>query len=138
MRMESRNTPGRSIRSRRGSALVAVMVLIFIASMIVAGFVLLTGRDSDLTVRRVETIQAFYAAEAGMNMAIREVANNTDEDGDGAIGTISDDGTDANDPSVSDGQVIVTSTTANGVTTLVSKGRSGESRRQVEADLLPN
>ena len=31
------------------------------------------GRDHDLTVKRMDTLRAFYAAEAGMNIAIREL-----------------------------------------------------------------
>ena len=34
-------------------------------------------------------MQAFYAAEAGMNMAIREMMVGRDEDGDGVIGAVS-------------------------------------------------
>ncbi len=58
------------------------------------------SRTRSAEIKCVETTQGFYAAEAGMNMAInsREMMNNTDEDGDGAIGTISDDAVPASDP----------------------------------------
>ena len=70
-----------------------------------------------------------------MNMAIREMMNDADEDGDGAIGTISDDGNAATDPTFGQAQVLVTSAVAGPQTTLTSQGRAGEARRNVEAVL---
>ena len=54
------------------------------------------SRTGSAEIKRVETTQGFYTAEAGMNMAIREMMNSTDEDGDGAVDTISDEATPAN------------------------------------------
>ncbi len=121
----------------RGAAAIATVVLLLILDLILIRIVIGGARDHDLTVRRVETIQAFYAAEAGMNMAIREQMNNTDEDGDGTVGTISDDGNPANDPTFGQAQVLVTSAVAGPQTTLTSQGRAVESRREIEA-VLPN
>ena len=70
-----------------------------------------------------------------VNMAVREMMNNADEDGDGAIGTISDDGNAANDPTFGQAQVLVISAVAGPQTTLRSKGRSGDARREVETVL---
>ena len=77
----------------------------------------------------METIRAFYATEGGMNLAIRELMINFDDDGDGGIGTISDDGNAANDPTVGSAQLEVTASTAGSVTTLTAEGRSGNARR---------
>ena len=118
---------------RRGMAAIATVVLLLILDLIIIRIVIGGARDHDLTVRRLETIQAFYAAEAGMNMAIREMMNDTDEDGDGAIGTISDDATPANNPAFGQAQVLVTSAVAGPHTTLTSHGRAGDVRREVEA-----
>ncbi len=119
----------------RGAAAIATVVLLLILDLIIIRIVIGGARDHDLTIRRLETIQAFYAAEAGMNMAIREMMSDTDEDGDGAIGTISDDATPANDPTFGQAQVLVTSAVAGPQTTLTSEGRAGDARRNVEAVL---
>ena len=122
---------------RRGMAAIVMIVLLLILDLIIISIVIGGARDHDLTVRRVETIQAFYAAEAGMNMALRELmgCGATDADGDGTMGTISDDGNDANDPSIGSAQVVVTSAVAGPQTTLTSQGRAGDARVYAEAVL---
>ena len=91
------------------TAVIGVIVFLLVVGVIIVGMVLGGARDQDLTVRRLETVQAFYAAEAGMNMAIRELMVAVDEDADGAIGTISDDSNDGTDPTIGTGRVVVTS-----------------------------
>ena len=127
--------PLRSSNNRRGTAAVSMIIVLMLVDLIIVGMVIGGARDHDLTIRRIETIQSFYAAEAGMNMAIREMMNNADEDGDGTIGTISDDATPANDPTLGQAQVLVIVTVAGPPTTLRSKGRSGNARREVETVL---
>lgn len=117
--------------NRRGTVAISMILALVIVDLIIVGIVVGGARDHDLTVRRIETINAFYAAEAGMNMAIRELMMNADEDGDGAIGTISDDGNTANDPAVGQAQVLVTSVIVGSQTTLTSQGRAGEARREI-------
>jgi hypothetical protein len=112
--------------------MVGVLVVL---DLIIVGMVLAGGREQDLTARRLETVRAFYAAEAGINMAVREVMDGADEDGDGTMGTVSDDGNAANDPSLGSAQVFVTAATSGGETTLTSKGRCGEATRELEAAL---
>ncbi len=112
-----------------------MIIALVIVNLIIVGIVIGGARDHDLTIKRIETIESFYAAEAGMNMAIREMMNNADEDGDGAIGTISDDGNAANDPTFGQAQVLVIVAVAGPPTTLRSKGRSGDARREVETVL---
>lgn len=125
----------RSSNNRRGTAAVSMIIVLMLVDLIIVGMVIGGARDHDLTVRRIETIQSFYAAEAGMNMAIREMMNNADEDGDGGIGTISDDAIDANDPTFGQAQVLVTFIVVGPPTTLRSKGRAGNARREVETVL---
>ncbi len=127
--------PSRLSSNRRGTAAVSMIIVLMLLDLIIVGMVIGGARDHDLTIRRIETIQSFYAAEAGMNMAIREMMNNADEDGDGTIGTISDDATPANDPTFGPAQVVVIITIAGPPTTLRSKGRSGDARREVETVL---
>jgi hypothetical protein len=119
-------------------AVVATIVLLLIIDLIIVGIVLGLSRDHDLTVRRMQTIEAMYAAEAGVNMSIRELMNGRDEDGDGAAGTISDDSDDGTDPTLGHARFVVTAavdTPVAGQTTLTSVGRSGDARRKMEAVL---
>ncbi len=102
-------SPPRVRSPRRGMALIGVIVFLLVVGVIIVGMVLGGARDQDLTVRRLETVRAFYAAEGGMNMAIREVMVSVDEDADGAIGTISDDSDNGTDPAFGTGQVVVMS-----------------------------
>ena len=88
-------------RRCRGSAAVAMILVLVILQIVVVAVVLAGGRDQDLTLKRLDSIRGFYAAEGGMNMAIREMRTSTDEDGDGGIGTISNDGNSANNPTIS-------------------------------------
>lgn len=118
---------------RRGAAVAAIVATLTLLGLVLVGLVLGGARDQDLSIRRLETIRAFYAAEAGANMAIRELMVGADEDGDGTIGTISGDGNAANDPTVGAGRVCVTKTISGPQTTLTSEGRSGSARRKIEA-----
>lgn len=128
--MRPRNDP-----SQRGSVAVTLLIALVVLQVVVAGMVLTGARDQDLMQHRAQTVRALYAAEAGMNMAVREVMRNADEDGDGGVGTISNDGNAANDPNLSGGRVVVTKSTVGGVTTLTSRGRCGSAVRQVQAVL---
>jgi hypothetical protein len=137
-----RQRVGRPFRSigpdRRAVAAVAMVVLLLALNLIIVGMVIGLSRDHDLTIRRMQTVEAMYAAEAGVNMSIRELMNDADEDGDGTIGTISDDSNDGNDPTLGNAQLVVTAaadTPAAGQTTLTSEGRSGDARRKIEGIL---
>ncbi len=130
---------------RRGITAVVMVVVLLIIDVIIIGMVLTGARHHELTVGRMDTIQAFYAAEAGANMAIRELQVDIDEDVDAAptnpipdgVGTISFDDPvdDANDPSFGSAQVVVTAVIAGTTTTLTSEGRSGTARRTIETGL---
>jgi hypothetical protein len=137
--MARRTRSSRNARpAARAVAIVAVIVSLLIIDLIIVGIVLGLSRDHDLTIRRMQTIEAMYAAEAGVNMSIRELMNDRDEDGDGGVGTISDDSDDGTDPTLGNAQVVVTAaadTPVAGQTTLTSEGRSGEARRTMEAVL---
>jgi hypothetical protein len=110
-----------------------MIVLLLILDLVVLVMVLGGARDQDLTVRRVETVQAFYAAESGVNMAVRELMLDADEDGDGSTGGISDDENDGNDPTIGSAAVCVQMAMGAEGTTLSSDARAGEARRRLEA-----
>ncbi len=117
------------VASRRGTVLVAALVALIVLSLISVGLVTAGARDHDLTARRSETMRAFYAVEAGVNMATRELMNNADEDGDGTIGSISNDNSDASDPLIGIARVTVRKGTSGSNTTLTSVGRAGSATR---------
>ena len=126
----------REIRvERRGAAAVATIILLMLMNLIIVGMIIGGARESDLTVRRLETVQAFYAAEGGMNMALRELMENADEDGDGVVGSISDDADDGNNPTLGSATLVVTLAEDSGETTVTSEGAAGLSQRQLEVIL---
>lgn len=118
-------------RTRRGLTAVAVILALVIVNLVIVALVLQGARDHDLTVRRVESIQAYYAAESGLNMAIREVITDLDEDGDCLMGSVSHDGNDGNDPGFGAGQFMATASINGNEVTLQSYGRAGTARRQI-------
>ncbi|MDY7107211.1 MAG: PA14 domain-containing protein [Planctomycetota bacterium] len=120
-------------KARRGVAAIVMIVMLLILDLVVMVMVLGGARDQDLTVRRVETVQAFYAAEAGLNMAVREVMLDDDEDGDGTAGAISDDDDEGNDPTFGNAAVHVAMAMEAEGTVLTSHGRAGQARRRLEA-----
>lgn len=117
---------------RRGTALLAMVVAMVIIGLIVVRIVFGGARDHDLTVKRLDTIRAFYAAEAGANMAIREWMIDDDDDGDGTIGTISDDANAVNDPTLGQAQVFVRIEFVGAGRALTSQGRSGSALREIQ------
>ena len=126
------NAPG----PRRAMVAVAMIAVLLTIDLIIVGLVLNAGRDHDLTIRRLETVEAAYVAEAGLNMSIRELMLPADDDGDGTIGTISDDGDNGNDPTLGNAQFMVTMATdvpVVGQSTLTSEGRSGGALRKMTA-----
>ena len=113
-------------------AVIVIIVLLLIAIFII-GIVSGSARDLDSSARRLETVQAFYAAEAGVNMALRELKINSDEDSDGTIGSISDDATDGNDPAIGVARVVVSLTSTPPNQSMDSEGRSGQAKRNIVA-----
>jgi hypothetical protein len=120
-------------RRRFGIAAVAVIVVLIIVDLIVIGVVLSEARGHDVTVQRLETVRAYYAAEAGMHMAMRELQLQDNLDDDCSIGTISNDGIDANDPALGTASFMVTATPSGSQYTIRSYGRSGDARREMSA-----
>lgn len=124
-------------RHRRGSVGLVVIIVLVLVQIAVVTVVLAGARDQDMTVKRLESIRAFYAAEAGMNMAIREVRENDDEDGDGGVGTISNDGNAGNNPSFGSATVEVNTANVNGEVEFYAVGAAGLATRQITSVMPP-
>lgn len=120
---------------RRGAAAVTMLLLLVVTNLVVVGVVLRGAGDQDLTVHRLESVQSFYAAEAGVNMSIRELMRIEDEDGDGTIGSISDDQDEDNNPTVGGAAVVARCSFQNTTVEVESTGALGGSRRGIRADV---
>lgn len=118
--------------SRRGSVGLAMVIVLVILQLLLVGVIASGARDQDQAVNRLDTFRSAYAVESGENMALRELMTNTDQDGDGGVGTISNDGNPNNDPALGTARFCVTSSIAGQQTTLVSKGRAGSTRSQAQ------
>jgi hypothetical protein len=119
--------------SQRGTTILIIVVLLAASAMVLAGVVQSGAREQFIAAQRLSTLRSFYAAEAGMNMGLREVALTSDEDGDGSIGGISDDDSDENDQSIGVALVAVSAVEDGDETLLTSIGRAGESTRRIVA-----
>ncbi|MCA9300280.1 MAG: hypothetical protein KDA28_14510 [Phycisphaerales bacterium] len=125
-------------RVRRGAIGVAMVGVLVIVELVIVVAVIGGGLHQDLTLQRIDTIRAFYAAEGGVNMALREAWVATDEDGDGTIGAISDDGDQTDDPAIGSATVSVSISEVSGVSTLTAVGLSDRARRRIEMHLQSN
>ncbi len=132
------HTPVSHTMTRRGSALITVLIIVMVLGFTIVGVVGVGARNQMLSMHRISTARAFYAAEAGMNMAMRELAVGLDEDGDGTIGGISDDGDSNNNPTIGGARVFVSVQSASGNFTLLSTGSADASRRRIEVTLSAN
>lgn len=121
--------------ARRGGVGLGAVIVLVIVQLAVVGAVVCGGHDQGLTARRLDSARALYAAEAGANMAMRELMLNADEDGDGVVGSVSDDDDDSSDPALGLARFVVTKSEGGGVTTIVSTGRSGAARRSIQVVL---
>lgn len=109
------------------------MIALVFFQLLIVGAIVTGARDLDTSRLRLDTTRAFYAAESGSNMAVRESISGIDEDHDGGIGTISNDGNPANDPSLGLARFSVTRSLVGGVTQLVANGSCGLARRKADA-----
>ncbi|HWL94703.1 MAG TPA: hypothetical protein VNT79_14370 [Phycisphaerae bacterium] len=82
-----------------------------IALLVIGSFALWLFQLSAVTARstmsHLYSTGAFYGAESGIEMSLRELNQNNDIDSDGTIGTISDNDNTADDPDVVTGAFFV-------------------------------
>ncbi|MCB9854594.1 MAG: hypothetical protein H6818_02820 [Phycisphaerales bacterium] len=90
-------------------------IIAFVAALLVIGsyalwLFQLSAATSISSLSHYYGTSAFYAAESGVEMAMRELNASpaNDFDSDGAIGTISDNGSAADDPALSTARFFVT------------------------------
>lgn len=93
--------PRASAGARRGGVLIAFVVVLILLQAIVLAIASTNAESQRLVPMRIDAPKAYYAAEAGMNMALAEIYANSDRDADGTIGTVSNDNIAANNPAIS-------------------------------------
>lgn len=119
--------------ARRGAILVGVVAALITLQLLVTALTLGGARDHDLTARRVESARSFYAAEAAMNVALRELSLGADEDGDGVVGGFWSHNPSAA-PAIGDGGARGWATLSSGPsgTLCNAEGLSGQSTHRIE------
>jgi hypothetical protein len=87
---------------RRGVAILAFVVALLVVGSFVLWAFHLTASSTTSSLAHFISTGAFYGAESGLEMAVRELNLNSgsDIDSDGTIGSISDNGNDADDPAL--------------------------------------
>jgi Tfp pilus assembly protein PilX len=93
------------MRLHRGLAIVAFVAALVVIGTLVLWVFHLTATSLLTSLGGYYSACAFYAAESGLEMALRELTRSppTDIDSDGTIGTISDNGNIADDPALATG-----------------------------------
>lgn len=94
---------------RRGAAILAFVTALLVIGSLSIWMFHLTASTNDAASGHYFSTGAFYAAESGLEMAFRElnVSPATDIDSDGTIGTISNNGNNADDPALATGKFVV-------------------------------
>ena len=94
---------------RSGVAIVAFVVALLIIGTFALWLFQITASTSVAASGHYLSTGAFYAAESGIEMALRELTRSppSDIDSDGTIGTISDNGKADDDPALASGAVHV-------------------------------
>ena len=118
--------------TRRGTVVVAVIAALVVLQLLVYAVAVAGAREQDLTTRRLDAARSFYAAEAAANMAIREIAKNLDEDGNGEIGGVFSADT-VTPVGASGAPAWATTATAAGVTTITASSATGLATRTISA-----
>lgn len=114
-------------RQQGNAMIVAVVLVVGLGAFAATGSSVLATSQHGLIAWGRST-QSLYAAEAGLEMALMEYASNSDQDSDGTIGSISDDGNANNDLSIGGATVSVTFS-AN---TFVATGATTGAQRVLE------
>lgn len=125
--------------TRRGAVSAAALVVLVVTAVMVLGSTRTNRTEQDLTVARMQTMRAFYAAESAIQLALREITFATDDDGDGVIGGISDDNDDTNNPFIGQARIHVTSQAADGgLIALTATAIEGQASRRIRVEIEPN
>jgi Tfp pilus assembly protein PilX len=95
---------------RRGVAIIAFVAALLVIGSFALWLFQMTATTALSSLSYYYGTSAFYAAESGIEMAMRELNASppNDFDSDGTIGTISDNGNPSDDPALTTARVFVT------------------------------
>lgn len=97
----------RRTTARRGMAVIGFVIALLVIGSFALWLFQLNAASSRSTLSHFYSTGAFYAAESGLEMALRELNLGNDIDSDGTNGTISDNDDPTDDPSVATGAFFV-------------------------------
>ena len=100
---------------RRGVAILAFITAMLVIGALALWLSHLSANTNGSAAGHFYSTGAFYAAEGGIEMSIRELnySTPTDIDSDGTIGTISNNGVSTDDPALATGAFFVSQTSTN-------------------------
>ncbi len=98
---------GARTHTTRGSILIGALIVLVVLAIfaVTTGAVYASGLQAYAV--SADSTCALYAADSGIELALKEYVSGVDVDGDGTVGGISDDGNDANDPLLGNGRIRV-------------------------------
>lgn len=121
------------LEHRRATAAVSVLIALVALQLVVAAALLGGTRDADIADKSLQGLRSQYAADSGLQMSLREAFLQVDEDADGTIGSVSNDGNSANNPTISSARAVTTASIAGANTTITATGSTTEAARKVSA-----
>lgn len=98
--MANWNGKTRGHTSRRGVAMLAFVAALLVIGILVLWLAQYAGTASISYSGHYISSAALYAADSGAELALREAKTGTDVDGDGTVGSVSNDGNDNNNPTL--------------------------------------
>ena len=101
----------RILSGRRGAALIAFVTALMVIGTLTLTVLQMTAIGSYSHLAHYRSNGAFYAAESGIEMSLRELNQSSDIDSDGTIGSISNNGNAADDPTLTSGSFSVSAAT---------------------------
>jgi len=125
----------RKFRARRGVVAVGMVLAMVFLMLVVTSVVVCDARDSDSARNREQADRAFFAADAGIQMAIREIMDEADEDGDGGVGTIANDSLLGANPVFNGAPVVVARQVNNGYVSISAFGWLSDCIKKITLDI---
>ncbi len=113
---------------RGGTVLVGIVVAVMVVAAGIVVVAIAGRREQDSMIRRFEAMRAFYAQEAAVQIAVREVLRQQDDDGDGVIGTVAG-GVISSGITIGASKGATGLTVSGGDTTLEAQGANGIATR---------
>lgn len=111
---------------RRAVVGVGVIAALVILQVCVVAGVTTGARQHETAALRVDAARSFYAAEAAMNLAVREIRSSTDFDSNGTIGGVAT-------RTLTSGASLSATATGSGPITLTARGSLRGTSRSIQA-----